>query len=396
MSFRYTLKGLLSRKGRTVTNLFAVAVLVAMPVILSSLMNAYSAAMYLPFQNIGADMIVQKSAGSQVASIPENTIRLPFGKDMFSQDEVDNISGASHVNGVTKSLAIWYFDQGKFVSVEGIELAGFMGERLSSWMTSGRFLGANDRGKVVVEKHFSKFYTLKVGDHLSIGDKSFEIAGVISAQDKSQVSAPNMYMTLDDAQKLLGTKGVSQLYIKLDALSSEDSFRSEISQMDRDAIITSGSSIATSLSNAVKLFDRFHLIGSVLVALLAGLIIFQVSATGLMERRKEIGIMQAVGWTQRNIRTQIVSEIFLSAISGCIIGVAISALVIRTLGSISIQTEISQSLSNTLTTLSAPLTFSLVDIIESTALALGIALIVSFFLIRRMAGMKPLVNLRNS
>ncbi len=390
------LKGLLSRKGRTATNLLTISVLVAMPVILASLMNAYATAMYLPFQNIGADMIVQKSSGSQANNIPENTIRLPFGKDVFSQGEIDNISRTPHINGVTKSLVVWYFDQGTFISVEGIEPASFMGERLSSWMTSGDFLGANDRGKVVVEKHCSKFYTFKLGDHLSIGDRSFEIAGFISAQDKSQVSAPNIYMALDDAQSLFGTKSVSQLYVKLDALSSEDSFRSEISKINRNATLISGSSIATSLSNAVKLFDRFQLIGSVLLALLAGLIMFQVSVTGLMERRKEIGIMQAVGWTQGNIRAQIVSEIFLVAASGCIIGVAVSALVIKMLGSISIQTEMAQSLSNTLATLSAPIMVSLVNIVESALLALIIALVVSLILVKRMTGMKPMINLRNS
>ena len=116
----------------------------------------------------------------------------------------------------------------------------------------------------------------------------------------------------------------------------------------------------------------------------------------LMERKKEIGVMQAVGWTQRNIETQIVSEVFLAAISGCIIGVAISDLVIKMMGSINIQTEISQSLSNTLTTLSAPLMVPVVNIVESSLLALIITLAVSLILVKRMTGMKPMTNLRNS
>ena len=60
-NFRYLIRELTRRKGRLFTNLLAVAILVAIFIVMTSVMNAYANAVYLPFKDIGADMIVQKS-----------------------------------------------------------------------------------------------------------------------------------------------------------------------------------------------------------------------------------------------------------------------------------------------------------------------------------------------
>ena len=96
-------------------------------------------------------------------------------------------------------------------------------------------------------KHFAKFYGIKLGDGLSFGNTNFEVVGIVSAQDESQVSATNVYMNLGDAQKLLGTDGYSELYVKLDGLSSEGTVRSAISRVSPSAVVISADSIAASL-----------------------------------------------------------------------------------------------------------------------------------------------------
>ena len=53
MRFIYIIKELARRKARTITNVLAVVVLVAILVVLTSVMNAYSTAIYIPFKNVG-------------------------------------------------------------------------------------------------------------------------------------------------------------------------------------------------------------------------------------------------------------------------------------------------------------------------------------------------------
>jgi len=390
----YLVKELTRRKGRTITNLLVVAVLVAIFVILTSVMNAYTEAIYLPFQDVGVDMVIHKSA-PQSTDTPTNSIRLPFGSGVFYQNEIDSIAASSHIKDVSKTLVLWQFDKGKFTSIEGLEPASFIGEKYKSWVTSGRFLQAGEEHKAVVEKHFAKFYGLNLGDSLLLGSTPFEIIGILTAQEQSQISATNLYINSPDAQMLLGTKGYSQLYIRLDALSSENIVRSEINQIDKDAVVVSGSSIAASVSNVLKIYEKFRLLVLAIIAIILTLILFQVNTTSLMERRKDIGILQAIGWTKANISRQIVSEIFVQTLFGFVLGIIVSILTLVGMGSISIQAQVSQSLGNNLSTLTAPLVLSIAAIAQFFILTLGISIIVSFFLSRQLAHMNPLTNLRN-
>jgi putative ABC transport system permease protein len=390
----YLVKELTRRKGRTTTNLLVVAVLVAIFVVLTSVMNAYSKAIYLPFKGIDVDIVIHKSA-PQSTDTPTNSIRLPFGSGVFYQNEIDSIAALNHIKDVSKTLVLWQFNKGEFTSIEGLEPDSFIGEKYKSWVTSGRFLQAGEEQKAVVEKHFAKFYGLKLGDSLLLGNTPFEIIGILSAQEQSQISATNLYTNLPDAQILLDTKGYSQLYIKLDALSSEDTVRSEVSQIDKDAVVVSGSSIAASVSNVIKIYEKFRFLVLAIIAIILALILFQVNATSLMERRKDIGILQTVGWTKANISRQIVSEIFVQTMFGFVLGIIVSILTLVGIGSISIQVNTSQSLGNNLSTLTAPLLPSIAAIIQFLILTLGISILISFFLSRQLARMKPLTNLRN-
>jgi putative ABC transport system permease protein len=394
MHLTYLFKELARRKGRTVTNILAVAVLVGILVILASLMNAYSAAIYLPFKNVGADLIVQKST-NQTTSTPTSSIRMPFGKGLFTQDEISNLSTVPHVVDVSWSLVLWQFDKGSFISIEGVDPDSSIGQKMGSWITSGRFLTAADQNQILIEKHFAKFYGVKLGENIKLGNDSFTIVGILAAQNESQVSATNIYMNLGVAQRLLGTNGYSQLYIRMDNLSSENTVRADISHINPAAVVTSSSSIASSLGNVIKIYDQFHILGSVVLALIIAFILFQVNTTGLLERKRDIGIMQTVGWTRRNIGTQIISEVFLQTILGCIAGILLSIIILVAIGSIGIQTNLSGSLSNDLSSLTVPLEISYPAIGEFTLLALIISTVVSLFLVRRVSGMKPLTNLKS-
>ncbi len=392
-NLHYLVRELTRRKGRLFTNLLAVAILVAIFIVLTSIMNAYAAAVYLPFKDIGADMIVQKSV-AKAADNQTNSIQLPFGKGLFDQASVDKISVLPHVKDISRSLVLWRYDKGKFITIEGFEPDSFIGAMYSSWVTSGRSLKAGEQNTALVEKHFANFYGLKPGDKLQLDASNFQVVGVVAVEDKSQVSATNVYINLSDAQKLLGTSGYSQLYLSLDSLSSEKAVRSEVTEVDKDAVVMSSSAIAASLGNYMDIYEKYQLLVLLILAAILALILFQVNTASLMERRKDIGVLQTIGWTKRNISSQIVSEVFVQTILGFLLGLAASVLTLVAIGSISLQTRLSTGLGNDLTTLSAPLQLSGSAIWEFFLLTLIIAVALSFFLSGKLAGMKPVDNLR--
>jgi putative ABC transport system permease protein len=307
---------------------------------------------------------------------------------------VGDIAAVPHVAAVSPALVLWQFDNGKFISIEGIEPAAFVGSQLKAGIATGRFLESGDGNKAVLEKHFAKFYGLKVGDSLKLGDAMFQVVGTIAVAGESQISAQNIYINLAEAQRLLGTADFSQIYLRLDSLSAEDAVRSQIARLDPQAVTTSASSIAASLSNAVSIYQRFQALGAAILALIVAFILFQVSVTGLLERRREVGVMQAVGWTRKDVSWQIIAEVVMNTVGGCITGLVASVAVIGAIGSVSVPANL-PGLSNELSTLSSPLTLSATSAIEFSIFALAVSLVVSLFIVRRISGMKPLANIRN-
>jgi ABC-type antimicrobial peptide transport system permease subunit len=61
----------------------------------------------------------------------------------------------------------------------------------------------------------------------------------------------------------------------------------------------------------------------------------------------------------------------------------------------SIQANLSQGMSNNVSTLTVPMTLSGMAIGQFFVLTLAISIVVSFFLARKLSGMKPLMNLKN-
>ena len=318
MYFKYVFKELFRRKSKTATVVLTVAAITSILLLFSGVLQSFYSSIYQPFRDIGTDMILQKS--DNTTAYTGSKLRMPFGKGLFTEDEAEALSEIKHVDGMSKSLVLWYFGKNGFITVEGIEPGSFTGSKLATQIKRGRFLSVSDHRKAVVESHFANFNHIKVGDNISIGGNSFEVVGILNVRDKAQIFSSNVYITLRDAQKISGIKGCNQIYLKIDELSSEKPVRKEIERLNSRIVIISGNSLAASLSNVADIYTRYYYMGSGAMVLIAALILLKVNTVNLMERKRDIAVMRAVGWTKRDISKQIISELFLQTIIGFLLG----------------------------------------------------------------------------
>jgi putative ABC transport system permease protein len=389
MYIPYILKSITRRTSTTIANILTVAVIVCMLISITVVMNTYTSAVYLPFSSVNSDMLVQKNGGDNT-TISE--IRVPFGKGIFTDGEIGQIAGLNHVTDLSKSLVIWNFNRSAFLSLQGIEPESYLGERLKSWVGEGRFIADGDSKAAVVESHFAKFSHLKVGNNIGVGNTTYKIVGTLKIKDGSQLSSSNVFLTLSDAQKLSGVNGYDQLYLKMDDLSNEEYIKSGLSNINGKIEALSSNSISASLGNIAKIYQQFYLIGIAIMFLVTLLILFKVNTMSLLDRRKEIGVMQSVGWMKKEISTQIIAELFLQTMAGFSVGALVSFVVLALVSSISI-TLPSSGLSNKPTMITVPLSFSPEVLIGYFVLMLITSFIVSYLLVRAIARMKPSENL---
>ncbi len=386
MYHRFVFRELLRRKSRTATIVLTIAIITSILILYTAIMDAYSSGIYKPFGDTGSDMILQKIDNTTNSG---SGIRMPFGEGLFDDGEIRQLSGLDHVMNISPSLVLWDFGKHGFTTIEGIEPESQLGKRLSSEVKEGRFV---DRGIVVLESHFANFNHLKTGDDIVIGNDSFRIAGILSISDEAQVFSSNIYMTKGDAQKISGINGYDRLYAGTDLLSSEDAVKDEIAKLDSNITMISGDSISASLSNVVRIFDRFRYVGTGLIILVTVLILAKISAINLLERKKDIAVLRTVGWTGKDIMVQLGSELFIQASTGFLLGLAISFSVLAFFGSISIRipgSALSQHV------LLIPITIGPGTVFDFFVIVLLVSLIVTLFLAGKISEIRPSENLRS-
>lgn len=376
--------------ARTATNVLTVSVLVAMLLAIDALLSAYVSGMHLPFASVEADMIVYKTERSSDG--PRSGIRLPFGRGLFSPQEVGAIGDLEHVRDVSGALVLWAFRRDGFIAIEGVEPSGFVGVKLRSWITNGTFLGADGSGGAVLEGHFARFHHRSVGDAVDLGSRSLTITGLLKVGEGGQITSSNVYVTMDDARDLGNIQGYSKLYVRVDDVSREAAVRTAIERMDPGMVVVSGSTVGASLDNVARIYERFSMLGLGMLVIIASLILFKVNALGVLERRREIGIMQAVGWTKRDITLQLVGELSVQACAGFLVGVLAALVVVAVLGTITVKVMpdgLGEPMGVTM-----PLAVSRESIAQCLVLTASVSLSVSVFLARRFACRHPSENLR--
>ncbi|HVN81417.1 MAG TPA: FtsX-like permease family protein [Terriglobia bacterium] len=317
MNLHYMLTELYYRKRRTLISIVGLAVAIALLVILNALGLAYRQAARAPMQEIGADITVQRAG-----DVPKDLAGavFPCSAVTIQQDEIAKIEHLSGVEGVGQAVLLWVFDSDRAWIVLGIEPQNSVGPSIiRRSITEGRFF---DKGQpeAMVEQAYARQFGIKLNDTISVGGHKFNVVGLVDASQAAKIAVANVYLPLKDAQALaVASKqlqevspfkldDVNLLFVKADqrkiaALTSEMK-----GILGKNANVATPESFLKLLGSVFALSDKFTLVVSAIAILVAALIAFKTMAGNVAERAREIGVLKAVGWTNRNVVAQLVSE----------------------------------------------------------------------------------------
>jgi len=89
------------------------------------------------------------------------------------------------------------------------------------------------------------------------------------------------------------------------------------------------------------------LIIAAIIGLFAAAFVWRATATSVAERRREMAILQAIGWSCRHIGEQVLMENFALAVIGTAAGLGLALVVVLSLGHISVTVDLPWDLSST-------------------------------------------------
>jgi putative ABC transport system permease protein len=305
------------------------------------------------------------------------------------------------------SLLLWELDRGGFKTIMGVELSQpSLGPiKVKEWLKSGRF--PQQEGEVVLEKHYAKFHHTGLGGTMAIGGRSFTVVGLLEIKEGAQIASANIYLPLADAQKLFSgeAKGINLVYLRLDNPALLTKVKTEIGKALPGASVTSSDSFLELIGGVSKISDQFSLMVSMIALGGAIFLIIKTMLSNLVARSSEIGILKAVGWTEKDVHKQLMGEALLQSFAGGLLGLLVGYFISFLLGLLPVPVSVPWEVNlmpafakdaETATAVLVRLPVSISAGLTAAALALSLmaGALASYFIGRRTSRMKPVDILR--
>jgi ABC-type lipoprotein release transport system permease subunit len=199
-----------------------------------------------------------------------------------------------------------------------------IGPLTSSKISKGRtFRSSETDAKVaVVDESYAKEKDLALGD---TGTK-FEIIGI--ATPDSGDAAANLYIPLEQAQTLSGSKDkVTTVYVQVTDSQRIDAVKSTIQQNISGTTVTTSADLADtvsgSLSTASSLASNVGKWLSIAVLVAAFLVAGLLTMSAVSRRVREFGTLKALGWKSGRVTRQVVGEAVVNGLAGGVLGITL-------------------------------------------------------------------------
>ncbi len=293
-----------SRPIRTLLSVVAVALQVFLVLFVIGLTSGIVHDWARRVEGIGADLLVQP---------PNGSIFFAVTNAVMPEENARSLLGAPGVDAVAPVLMV--FDSSGFDLIYGIDYASFNGLSSGFLYHEGRPFESSH--EVIIDDIKARSRKLLVGDKVTLLGNAFTVSGIVEHGKGARYFIP-----LRTAQDIAGAeKRVSMFFVR--AAGDLETARHNILTRLPKHQVRSMREFLTLMSSSnlpeLKPFTR-SMIG--LGILISFLVIFLTMHTIVIERRREIGILKALGASRREIVSLLIKESLVVAVMGITLGLA--------------------------------------------------------------------------
>ncbi|MHA7269567.1 ABC transporter permease [Arthrobacter sp. HLT1-20] len=195
-------------------------------------------------------------------------------------------------------------------------------------VTSGAQLTdfADASTQVLVGSTLATKNSLLVGSTFTVQDRTMKVTGIFDAGTEFDNNA--IYLPLAATQTLTDQAGqLSSLTVTVDSIDNMAATQTAlIAALGADTVdVTSGSTNLDSAISSLGSVQNISLIAFIASLVTAGLIVLLIMIMVVRERRREIGVLKAIGASNRIIGAQFVIEAMVLVVMGSVVGAVVAA-----------------------------------------------------------------------
>ena len=314
--FSLVLKNLFRRKGRFIFTLLGISIGMASFTALLSMGGSMRGEVTRQAQAMGANLMIMPEdicVFNQIAIVTGDTISESLEYGVF--EKVSVLEGITVIPHLTQKAA---------VKDEPSVIGGILTKetrQFRAWeIADGAYFASQDQDAIVVGSDFANRNELSVGDVVTIREEALPVIGILEptlSNDDGMIFVP-----LTVCQRLFQKEGyISYMSAKVADISKMDRYIAAIVDTVNVQVSTDQQLLGSVLAILGSVNITLQLVAGVaLIAAAFGII--NTMMTAVYERRREIGILQAIGGKRSAIFKIFVIESGLYGLLGGIIGVA--------------------------------------------------------------------------
>ncbi|WP_275778542.1 FtsX-like permease family protein [Paenarthrobacter sp. Y-19] len=256
--------------------------------------------------------------GGQQATVSTNLTAAIDAGTLGNRNNANGNSGTGTTALPARALPITATGIGAEVDSTGKALNITSGTGLGEYTAAG--------GKALVGKSLAEKNSLSVGSTFTVQDKTFTVAGIFDAGTAFGNNA--VYLTLPEAQTLASTPDeLSSIIVTVNSMENVDSTKTAVqSALGTDkADVTQGQRNLETAVSSLDSVKNISMVAFIAALATAGIIILLIMVMLVRERRREIGVLKAIGAPNRTIGLQFVLESLVLVAMGSVVGAVIAS-----------------------------------------------------------------------
>lgn len=256
--------------------------------------------------------------GGQQATVSTNLTAAIDAGTLGNRNNANGNSGTGTTALPARALPITATGIGAEVDSTGKALNITSGTGLGDYTAAG--------GKALVGKSLAEKNSLSVGSTFTVQDKTFTVAGIFDAGTAFGNNA--VYLTLPEAQTLASTPDeLSSIIVTVNSMENVDSTKTAVqSALGTDkADVTQGQRNLETAVSSLDSVKNISMVAFIAALATAGIIILLIMVMLVRERRREIGVLKAIGAPNRTIGLQFVLESLVLVAMGSVVGAVIAS-----------------------------------------------------------------------
>jgi putative ABC transport system permease protein len=206
-----------------------------------------------------------------------------------------------------------------------------MGIVTTAQVTKGRYLAAAGGREALISQTYAAKHSLKVGSTLDLNGTKFTVVGLVAPPLGGQ--SADVYLPLKQLQTLANEAGLANVVlVRASSSSNVANVQKAIEAALPQAQVASSKQVAAQISgslvDASNLSKNLGFALSVIAAVAAFLLAALLALSSVGKRTRELGMLKALGWTQRMVVRQIAGESLAQGVLGGVFGILFGLLII--------------------------------------------------------------------